>query len=400
MGISVRDVLQLPALRGSTIIAGARGIDNSVEGISLMESNDSIEFIPSGTLILSNARALANYLGPYCSLVRQLSEKHVSGIAIKRNRYLKDIPDELIQSADSLGFPIVLVPSEPTPASIINSITYEVFRTEANDRDCTFDESLLKNLAIGNEDAAVSRNRLASLGGDAKQLMGVVAVWSEERLSDHTFNEARKAAGFKYGFEMFETRLLVMELEEGEAGQLNAACGRLLEELRSANAGIAWYFGMSLETNFLIHLSRSYYEAQNSLWFAVANNHPNTVYQFERLGIYSILLNPRNYQEFNHYIDDTLGRLKRHDHLNGSDFFNTLVTYAECDESVERSAEVLGVHFNTVRHRLKEIRRILLEQALDGDINLAIKTLCQTIKWMEVRQRLHGAHAKRKLTVH
>lgn len=65
MGISVRDVLQLPALRGSTIIAGARGIDNTVEGISLMESNDSIEFIPSGTLILSNARALANYSGPY-----------------------------------------------------------------------------------------------------------------------------------------------------------------------------------------------------------------------------------------------------------------------------------------------------------------------------------------------
>lgn len=395
MGISVRDVLQLPPMRGSTLIAGSRGIDNPVEGISLMESNDSVDFIPSGTLILSNARALASYSGPFAALIKQLAENGVSGIAIKRNRFLHDVPKDLIAAADDQGFPIVLVPQEPTPSAIISAITYEVFKTETNDRNCTFDESLLKNLALGNEDASVSRNRLASLGWDVKRPMGVVAVWSDEDVPDDVFAHARKAAGFEYAFDVFTTHVLVKDLKDANEGQLALSSGKLLDSLRCSEAGIRWYIGASLETNLLIHLSRSYYEAQNALWFAIANSEPSKVYRFDRMGVFSILLNPRNYSEFNRFVDATLGGLKRHDRLNGSDFFQTLVAYAECNESVEQASKRLGVHFNTVRHRLKEIKRLISEHAVDGDIGLAVKTLCQTIKWMEVRQRLHGSYSRR-----
>lgn len=68
--------------------------------------------------------------------------------------------------------------------------------------------------------------------------------------------------------------------------------------------------------------------------------------------------------------------------------FETLVAYAECDEQVNQAAEALGVHYNTVRHRLKEIKRFLSEIAFDSDQDYCLATMCQMVRWMKSRQRL------------
>src|SRR5699024_2222802 len=139
----------LPVMRDSAVIAGEDGLANPVRGIALMESHDSVEFVTGDTIILTNARALAHYPNPLPQLVKRLKGQRVAGIALKKNRYLSTIPQEMLDVADKVGFPVILVGERPSPTQIINAITYEIFRTEAYGTSYVFDDDILKNLAIG-----------------------------------------------------------------------------------------------------------------------------------------------------------------------------------------------------------------------------------------------------------
>ncbi|HIY84210.1 MAG TPA: PucR family transcriptional regulator ligand-binding domain-containing protein [Candidatus Rubneribacter avistercoris] len=393
MSITVRDILMLPVMRDSAVIAGEDGLANPVRGIALMESHDSVEFVTGDTIILTNARALAHYPNPLPQLVKRLKGQRVAGIALKKNRYLSTIPQEMLDVADKVGFPVILVGERPSPTQIINAITYEIFRTEAYGTSYVFDDDILKNLAIGTEDASTAKSRMLSLGWDIKQKAAVVAMWAPGGIGDDAFVKARAAAEVEYGFSVLDTKAIVMlqdddEDEDAFRRRVAETFGRTAMELKRLEPGISLHAGVSTGKNIVLHLYRSYQEALSALCFAVADRKPNALYRFDRLGIFSILLNPKNSNAFNQVVDDALGGLQRYDKRHGSMLFETLVAYAECDEQVNQAAEALGVHYNTVRHRLKEIKRFLSEIAFDSDQDYCLATMCQMVRWMKSRQRL------------
>lgn len=109
---SVRDVLASPSLGGARIIAGADGVDRPVERLNVMEVPDILPWTAPRELLLTTGYPLRDRVGKLDEFIAALDEAELSGLAVKRGRYLEELPSHVIDSADERGFPVIELPED------------------------------------------------------------------------------------------------------------------------------------------------------------------------------------------------------------------------------------------------------------------------------------------------
>lgn len=79
------------------------------------------------------------------------------------------------------------------------------------------------------------------------------------------------------------------------------------------------------------------------------------IYGYPELGIYQFLDELDTIRKRDHYQNNSIEKLKAYDALHNTDFLSTLKTYLECDSNVQKAADLIHVHPNTLNYRLKRI---------------------------------------------
>lgn len=108
-------------------IAGHKGTHNSITGINIMDNPDTVPWLKKNELILSTGYIFLS-TQIYKSIIRDLHNQGCSGLGIKMNRYIDEIPTEMIQQANELGFPIFSIPFSSTMEEIVNVVYHEMFQ--------------------------------------------------------------------------------------------------------------------------------------------------------------------------------------------------------------------------------------------------------------------------------
>lgn len=198
---------------------------------------------------------------------------------------------------------------------------------------------------LGGEDAAV---RLASLGIDSSQRHVMVVVEPATPASG-TLLASLPAAVLhqpRAATALVEDRLVMAV----PAGQFTAADGAaLLEALRTA--GIRARVGAGASYARPEGIRWSYFEALEAI-----REHPGQegFSPPRRLTLTSLLLAAQD-APLADLSADTLDPLKRSDRDHGTDLVRTLTVFLESNAQAGQAAEVLGLHRNSVRHRLARI---------------------------------------------
>jgi len=120
--ITVREVLTLPVLRGTFVVAGHHGLDRTVTGINVMEVPDIASFVKAHELLLTTAYPLREHPEDLGGLVRTLERLGLAGLAVKTGRYLEKLPDEALAIADELDFPVMLVAEHTSFNEVIGAV--------------------------------------------------------------------------------------------------------------------------------------------------------------------------------------------------------------------------------------------------------------------------------------
>lgn len=131
IGISVRDALDLPALRGAELVGGAAGIDRIIQSINIMEVPDVGSYVKPAELLLTTAYPIREDKNAQEGLVPELWKKGLAGLAIKPQRYITEIPEVMIRQADELGFPLIRLPMNASFTEIINPLLMEILNRQA-----------------------------------------------------------------------------------------------------------------------------------------------------------------------------------------------------------------------------------------------------------------------------
>lgn len=120
--VSVRDMMTLPALQGTYVLAGGGGLDRTVTGVNVMEVPDVEAFVRSGEVLLTTAYPVRDRPERLVEMVPYLSAKGLAALAVKPRRYLDRIPDGLAAEADRLGFPVLVLPGGTSFNEVIGAV--------------------------------------------------------------------------------------------------------------------------------------------------------------------------------------------------------------------------------------------------------------------------------------
>lgn len=132
LGISLDKLLTLETLRGAKVLAGALGLSKRITKVNVMEVPDIIEWVSQGEFLLTTAYSIKDNIKILLELIPKLNAKGVVGLGIKVGRYVSELPSDIIQLADELGFPIIEVPFCVSHTDVISSILTEVINDQMN----------------------------------------------------------------------------------------------------------------------------------------------------------------------------------------------------------------------------------------------------------------------------
>lgn len=132
LGITLEKLLTLDTLRGSKILGGCKGLSNRITKVNVMEVPDIIEWVSEGEFLITTAYSIKDNINILLELIPKLNEKGVSGLGIKVGRYVKELPQNIIDLADELSFPIVEVPFCVSHTDVISVILTEVINDQMN----------------------------------------------------------------------------------------------------------------------------------------------------------------------------------------------------------------------------------------------------------------------------
>ncbi|PZS36018.1 MAG: PucR family transcriptional regulator [Pseudonocardiales bacterium] len=115
--LSVRDLMTLPSLAGSELVAGSGGLDEIVRWVNVMEVPDILPWVKPNELLLTTGFPLRHAGGgqdldnhALVELVDGLAARGVTALGVKTGRYLDELPSSMLDAAERNDFPLLVLP--------------------------------------------------------------------------------------------------------------------------------------------------------------------------------------------------------------------------------------------------------------------------------------------------
>ncbi len=137
MGIKIGEILKTKFFSDYYLIAGEKGLDRETQAVALFDAPDGYKWFKGKELVLSSGYLFKNNIHLFKDVITFLYKKNSTAMAIKTDRYLNEIPEEIINLCNDLGFPLINIPYNAAWIDIINavnSIAMNSYITHINDK--------------------------------------------------------------------------------------------------------------------------------------------------------------------------------------------------------------------------------------------------------------------------
>jgi purine catabolism regulator len=122
MFLTVEQALSVYPLSEGKLIAGNSGIHRIVKSVNVMDAPDITDWIKEGEILLTTAYLLKDDPEEAMNLLNKLNERGSAGLGIKLGRFWSSMPNNLVEQADELGFPLIELPFQFTFSDQMNGL--------------------------------------------------------------------------------------------------------------------------------------------------------------------------------------------------------------------------------------------------------------------------------------
>ena len=109
--LTVRDIAEAPEL-SLQVAAGAEGLDSTVSWLHVSELEDPTPFLAGGEFLLTTGLGVGELAVAQRSYVRRLARHQLAGLGFGVGFGFAEPPAPLVDEAEKLGFPVVVIPYE------------------------------------------------------------------------------------------------------------------------------------------------------------------------------------------------------------------------------------------------------------------------------------------------
>ncbi|OIK08318.1 hypothetical protein BIV60_26725 [Bacillus sp. MUM 116] len=372
MSFLVSDFLKLQVIGSSRIVAGDRGVNNSIRSVSIMDAPDT-SWLKRGDLLLTTGYVFKDHQDTQIKLLNDLAGKHCAGLAIKVKRFFSEIPAVMLQEADRLGLPLIELSSDIVLSDLLLSVTKEIVNYEDLSNKKNSLVSLIMGHPLGHGDLELISHQYKFMpNSNYIAMMISVNPYNGDKpvISPTTFAQMANEVGNKVN-----AKLLMIPNNKDFAVILNPLNLKKTLDLAAFARKTARLLGNQIQKKFpkqpiqigigspCIQLSRihkSYKEAKEAVHFGKTNS------DYMHLALYEYadyapegLFQHLSEDVLKDYVKSTLEVLTTYDQENNSNLLQTLETYLESGGKLAETANVLFVHRNTVKFRILRIEELL-----------------------------------------
>ena len=122
--------------------------------------------------------------------------------------------------------------------------------------------------------------------------------------------------------------------------------------------GVAISCGVGRYHRGLDGLRKSYREAEQALAIGRSLFGPGCIVSFGKLGVYRLIFLLHQNPELDAYYREVLGSLTDYDARKGTELVHTLEVYFACQGNIQKTAETLYLHRNSLAYRLRRIKEL------------------------------------------
>lgn len=127
---SVSELLALPVFRGSRLLGGGAGLERPVSGVNLSDTPEYFNWICAGELMVTTCFAIHGDSAALENFVPVLATGGMAGVCIKPGQYLGQIPQAMVDQAESLNLPLVELPEHVRFSDITKAVSDEFLRRQ------------------------------------------------------------------------------------------------------------------------------------------------------------------------------------------------------------------------------------------------------------------------------
>ena len=363
MPFTVSKMVQLPPFHGAKLLAGKKGVGNIVHGVTMLESTDFSDAIMGGEIVLTSAFFLSLFQDSGINYVVECKRKEAVGLCIKAKPEEKvKLPEEILDAADKLNFPLILFSPDASFPQMINAITYEVLRRDGYDRRLSFEENFFQELltSVQDRDTFFKRGEMLGLERDEK-LCALLLQPDDGECAEEVCDFCRNKWNHKCYTLTKNTRVMVaLRLTASELSKeaVIEIARDLLKQLGEAMPEVQFRMGIGRCHKEVTNFNKSFFEACSALSFSMLAHSTDNISHFNDLGVYRILFDYKNREELFQLYRDTVGVIMNYDQKNQTEYMETIRTYFNQNYSINNTAKKMFVHYNTILYRLNKIKTL------------------------------------------
>lgn len=131
MAIPLSKICELNCFENIRLVAGNDSvIHKNVTGVTIVEAPDIAEWIKGGELLLTSLYNFHSDFDRQKEMVTKLAAKGAAGLIVKISRFVKDVPEVIIEAGNQFGLPIFELPGDVKYIDILYPVMCELFNRQ------------------------------------------------------------------------------------------------------------------------------------------------------------------------------------------------------------------------------------------------------------------------------
>lgn len=375
MIVTCRNILNLPGLEKMKVVAGKGGLDRGITWAHVIEVPDVSNFVKGGELLFITGIAIGNNSEMLLKFIKDIASRNLSGLVINVGPYIKEIPKEVIDFANSVDFPVFELPFEVKLIDVTQTICRAIFARNAHKESVNnfMREVIFENINI--DEGIMDRAILYGYKREKKYCSLVVDIDDfGSYIKEKNINDEEVVANIKnrihdiIEYILEENNKKYFYTAQSDAfyfmvcssiEKMDRIAESIRKEIYERMEGITVSIGLGDECSDLKNFKCVILEAIKALKLSKIFRKKNCVIKYKSLGIFRLFFDIETQDEMKKLFNENLLKLKVYDDENSSVLVETLIAYLKENRNLGKTAEKLYIHRNTIKYRIKRIEEIL-----------------------------------------
>ncbi|NLD16434.1 MAG: hypothetical protein GX666_02510 [Tissierellia bacterium] len=145
--LTIRELLEMNFFKGSTLLAGSKGLVNKANNFVILETPEGMDWLKGNEIVITAGHAYINREELKRDLIKSAHRMNAAALVIKIGRYFGEIENQLIEDADELGIPIIVLDKSANYTELINDF-YKLLFNKKNENLLEINSAYNKLLSL------------------------------------------------------------------------------------------------------------------------------------------------------------------------------------------------------------------------------------------------------------